>query len=112
METKFISLKDNAFRCKKLKSHDNGFLSYDQVGQPFRCIQQDFFALSRLCPKKPWLEFNYIQSTPIQENFIYKKQGPSPISMVRATRIFSKAKTLKKYFDLSLAIRDNPIYPF
>ena len=34
--------------------------------------------------------------TPIQENFIYKKQGPSPISLVRATRIFSKAKTLKK----------------
>ena len=33
--------------------------------------------------------------TPIQENFIYKKQGPSPISLVRATRIFSKAKTLK-----------------
>jgi hypothetical protein len=50
--------------------------------------------------------------TPIQENFIYKKQGPSPISMVRATRIFSKAKTLKKFFDLSLAIGDNPIYPF
>jgi hypothetical protein len=50
--------------------------------------------------------------TPIQENFIYKKQGPSPISMVRATRIFSKVKTLKKKFDLSLAIGDNPIYPF
>ena len=33
--------------------------------------------------------------TPIQENFIYKKQGPSPISLVRATRILSKAKTLK-----------------
>jgi hypothetical protein len=39
--------------------------------------------------------------TPIQENSIYKKQGPSPISLVRATRIFSKAKTLKKIFDLS-----------
>jgi hypothetical protein len=50
--------------------------------------------------------------TPIQENSIYKKQGPSPISLVRATRIFSKAKTLKKKFDLSLAIGDNPIYPF
>ena len=50
--------------------------------------------------------------TPIQENFIYKKQGPSPISLVRDTRIFSKAKTLKKNFDLSLAIGDNPIYPF
>ena len=50
--------------------------------------------------------------TPIQENFIYKKQGPSPISLVRATRIFSKAKTLKKNFDLSLAIGDIPIYPF
>ena len=34
--------------------------------------------------------------TPIQESFLYKKQGPSPISLVRATRIFSKAKTLKK----------------
>ena len=31
-------------------------------------------------------------STPIQENFIYKKQGPSPISLVRATRIFLKLK--------------------
>ena len=50
--------------------------------------------------------------TPIQENFIYKKQGPSPIFLVRATKIFSKAKTLKKIFDLSLAIGDNPIYPF
>jgi hypothetical protein len=37
-----------------------------------------------------------LHTTPIQENFIYKKQGPSPISLVRATRIFSKAKTLKK----------------
>ena len=37
-----------------------------------------------------------IAITPIQENSIYKKQGPSPISLVRATRIFSKAKTLKK----------------
>jgi hypothetical protein len=35
-------------------------------------------------------------NTPIQENSIYKKQGPSPISLFRATRIFSKAKTLKK----------------
>ena len=51
-------------------------------------------------------------TSPMQENFIYKKQGPSPISLVRATRIFSKAKTLKKKFDLSLAIGDNPIYPF
>ena len=51
--------------------------------------------------------------TPIKENSMYKKQGPSPISLVRATRIFSKAKTLKKnFFDLSLAIGDNPIYPF
>ena len=50
--------------------------------------------------------------TPIKENSMYKKQGPSPISLVRATRIFSKAKTLKKNFDLSLAIGDNPIYPF
>ena len=50
--------------------------------------------------------------TPIQENFIYKKQGPSPIFMVKATRIFSKTKILKKKFDLSLAIGDNPIYPF
>ena len=50
--------------------------------------------------------------TPIHENFIYKKQGPSPISLVRANRIFSKAKTLKKNVDLSLAIRDIPIYPF
>jgi hypothetical protein len=50
--------------------------------------------------------------TPIQENFIYKKQGPSPISLVRDARIFSKAKTLKKIFDPSLAIGDNPIYPF
>jgi hypothetical protein len=52
------------------------------------------------------------QVTPIQENFIYKKQGPSPISLVRVTRISSKAKTLKKNFDLSLAIGDIPIYPF
>ena len=51
-------------------------------------------------------------STPIQENSIYKKQGPSQISLVRATRIFSNAKTLKKIFDLTLAIGDNPIYPF
>ena len=50
--------------------------------------------------------------TPIQENFIYKKQGPSPISLVRATRIFSKAKTLTNFFDLSLTIGDIPIYPF
>ena len=49
--------------------------------------------------------------TPIQKNFIYKKQGQSPIPPVRATRIFSKAKTLKKN-DLSLAIGDNPIYSF
>ena len=35
-------------------------------------------------------------STPIQNNFQYKKQEPSPISLVRATRIFSKAKTLKR----------------
>ena len=34
--------------------------------------------------------------TPTQNNFQYKKQGPSPISLVRATRIFSKAKTLKR----------------
>ena len=27
---------------------------------------------------------------------MYKKQGPSPIFLVRATRIFSKAKTLKQ----------------
>ena len=49
--------------------------------------------------------------TPIQENFIYKKQGPSLISLVRATWIFSKAKTLKK-IDLSLDFGDNPIYRF
>ena len=59
-----------------------------------------------------WLIYCMLRRTPIQENFIYKKQGPSPISLVRAARIFSKAKTLKKKFDLSLAIRDNPIYPF
>ena len=71
-----------------------------------------------MCIEK-WLSSFLLESliitksyTPIQENFIYKKQGPSPISMVRATRIFSKAKTLKKKFDLSLAIGDNPIYPF
>jgi hypothetical protein len=58
-----------------------------------------------------WWFWQYLL-TPIQENSIYKKQGPSPISLVRATRIFSKAKTLKKIFDLSLAIGDNPIYPF
>ena len=46
--------------------------------------------------------------TPIQESFLYKKQGPSPISLVRATRIFSKAKTLKKN-DLSLDFGENPI---
>ena len=51
-------------------------------------------------------------NTPTQNDFQYKKQGPSPISLVRATRIFSKAKTLKKKFDLSLDIGDNPIYPF
>ena len=53
-------------------------------------------------------------STPTQNNFQYKKQGPSPISLVRATRIFSKAKTLKKKLicHWPLAIRDNPIYPF
>ena len=56
--------------------------------------------------------FGIKEFTPIQENFIYKKQGPSPISLVRAARIFSKAKTLKRKFDLSLAIGDNPIYPF
>jgi hypothetical protein len=50
--------------------------------------------------------------TSIQENSIYKKQGPSPISLVRATKIFSKSKTLKTKFDLSLAIGDNPIHPF
>ena len=42
----------------------------------------------------------------------YIQKTTSPISLVRATRIFSKAKTLKKIFDLSLAIGDNPIYPF
>ena len=50
--------------------------------------------------------------TPIQNNFQYKKQAPSPIYLVRATKIFSKAKTLIFFFDLSLAIGDNPIYPF
>ena len=35
-------------------------------------------------------------STPIQNNFQYKKQEPSPISLVRATRIFFKAITVKK----------------
>ena len=49
--------------------------------------------------------------TPIQEIFIYKKRGPSPISLVRATRMFSKAKTLKK-LDLLLDFGDNPIYSF
>ena len=38
----------------------------------------------------------YTSNTPTQNNFQYKKQGPSPISLVRATRIFSKAKTMKK----------------
>jgi hypothetical protein len=63
-------------------------------------------------PSSPAPSFLYIPLTPIQENFICKKQGPSQISMVRATRIFSKKKTLKKKFDLSLAIGDNPIYLF
>ena len=39
---------------------------------------------------------NPLVDTPIQNNFQYKKQGPSPISLVRATRIFSKAKTIKR----------------
>ena len=50
--------------------------------------------------------------TPNQNDFQYKKQGPSPISLVRATRIFSMAKKFKNNFDLSLDIGDNPIYPF
>ena len=33
------------------------------------------------------------------------------LQFLRATRIFSKAKTLKK-IDLSLDFKDNPIYPF
>ena len=53
------------------------------------------------------------QITPIQNDFQYKKQEPSPISLLRATRKFSKAKTLKiNKFDLSLDFGDNPIYPF
>ena len=43
-----------------------------------------------------WFFNNHIRRTPTQNNFQYKKQGPSPISLVRATRIFSKAKTMKK----------------
>ena len=50
--------------------------------------------------------------TPTQNDFQYKKQGPSPISLVKATRIFFKAKTFKKKFDLSLDFGDNQIYPF
>ena len=62
-----------------------------------------------LCPKIE--EFPcLVHNTPIHENFIYKKQGPSPISLLRVNRIFSKAKTLKK-IDLSLDFGDNPIYP-
>ena len=33
--------------------------------------------------------------TPIQENFECKKQGPFPISLVRAARIFSEVKALE-----------------
>jgi hypothetical protein len=56
---------------------------------------------------------NYFIFTPIQEFFIYKKQVPSPISLVRAyTRIFSKAETINFFFYLALAIGYNPIYPF
>ena len=40
-----------------------------------------------------------------------KKQGPSPISLVRATRIFFKAKTLKEIY-LPLDFGDNLIYSF
>ena len=35
--------------------------------------------------------------TPVQINLQYKKQEPSPISLARAARIFSKTKTLKKF---------------
>ena len=44
-----------------------------------------------------------LHNTPFHKNYMYKKQGPSPI---RATRIFSKAETLKKN-DLSLDFGDN-----
>ena len=65
-------------------------------------------------------KLNYLRSPTTDQIFFYNVlvlenilvQGPSPISLVRATRIFSKAKTLKKNFDLSLAIGDIPIYPF
>ena len=75
----------------------------------FKCIQA----------WKPWHSSHFLCiailetfHTPIQENFIYKKQGPSPISLVRAARIFSNTKTLKKNFDLLLDFGDNSIYPF
>ena len=63
-----------------------------------------------------WYEFfrwkqniSVSQLTSIRENFIcLHKQGPFSIS----ARLFSKAKTLKKEFGLSMDFEDNPIYPF
>ena len=55
---------------------------------------------------------HYSREDPNKENTVFNwhsninTQGQAPISLVRATRIFSKAKTLKKNFDPSLAIGD------
>ena len=77
-----------------------------QIPLPIRQLKRIFVAT--------WYVF-HIEMTvcaPIQEHCRYSKQGPSPISLVRATRIFSQAKTMKQKFDLPLDIGDNLIYPF
>ena len=51
------------FRCKKLKSHDNGFLSYEPSRTAISLHHARLFCLSRLCNKKPWLEFNYLHTS-------------------------------------------------
>jgi hypothetical protein len=48
------------------------------------------------CEEQNELKQILLEYTPTQNDCQYKKQGPSPIFLVRATRIFSKAKTLKK----------------
>ena len=70
-------------------------------------VQKYFILSKQKIQLKPVLS-RETRVTPTQNKFQYKKQGPSPISLVRATKIFSKTKTLKK----KLIFKDNPIYPF
>ena len=65
-------------------------------------------------PTKIWALnfFKFLLYTLIQNNFQFKKQEPSTISLLLATRIFSKAKTLNFFFYLSLDFWDNPIILF